>query len=135
MKREAGYALLEVLLLSLFVLTMVAMLALFSQTTVLQQKNGRQAQVIYLVQEEFAHLEQRGAQKNLRAGTYDWLGDTEAIDMARGTCQIRAEVGTAEDGVYPVTVTAHWQSGRKEQKMTVQRQIVIHGGKDEQKST
>lgn len=130
MKKEAGYALLEVLLLSVFALTLIAASGAFTQTALLQQNDCKRAQAIYLLQEKFAFLEQQGEQRKLQAGSFydgaDNLASFHTTVMQAGEYQIYTNVAEGEDGIYPATITVTWQGGRGRQELTMQRKIVMH---------
>lgn len=125
---EKGFVLLEVVLLSMIILAMVANIAVFEKANTVKIVNGTRTKAIYMVQEEFAYLEEKAALRNLQAGTYAWLGKSDRLQENQEKFSVQAEVSAETADVYHANVKATWQNGKHQGTVTMEREIVSHQG-------
>lgn len=119
---EAGFLLLEILVLAGILMAAAGALAVYRQSASLEQENMLQVAAVYLAKQELAELAALSQEGRLAPGMYNWLSE-EAPVREGVEFVVEAEVSASESlPGWRVSVSVSWPDGVRGEPVRLERE-------------
>lgn len=125
--KQAGYFLVESMVLMMLLIAMTATVALAGKIVTGRQIDGVRVQALYLAQAQIAYLEyQASVDKVLPQGSVGWLGNSSDLQQDEATYVVTAQMETNDASSCLVTAQTQWSFGSHHGTVELQRRLVLH---------
>lgn len=121
-----GFILLEVLVLSLIILSMLGAMKMLDKANKLNALDGARSQAIFIAREQLERAACEIDNGTKLTGSLDFLGDSSKLNTDNAVYTVKS-TATSENNLTTVTVTVDYETRGLTGTISLERKIKAHG--------